>query len=315
MKHDAVTDKLFFFQKLRRYFSVHATNLFQAIASGLFCKVLVAMGLAILTLAPALANFSQERVSSTALVVGSEENSSPFAAELWEAVAKEVGLEYSVRVLPFHQLLQEFKDGKIDVFLHLAISDERRLFADFAVPHATVQSAIFVRDNHPSIHSDKDLAGKSIIVLKPDLEHEYAETKGWSVRLVSVDTAEVGMRLLASGQHDAMLLGRVAGLQTIQRHGLTGIQALSIQATLSQKFAFATGRGRPDLLAQINEGLALTKVNGSYEQLYEKWFGVHETRKLKFVDLLIFIGPTLVFLRLVWDTSTTEGKWRGMLRR
>ena len=58
------------------------------------------------------------------LVVGSEQDFPPFATgmtdetaggftvELWKAVAAEAGLNYNIRVRPFHELLEEFKAGK-----------------------------------------------------------------------------------------------------------------------------------------------------------------------------------------------------------
>ncbi len=54
------------------------------------------------------------------LVVGSEQNFPPFATgmtdstadgftvDFWKAVATEAGLKYTIRVLPFRQVLQEF---------------------------------------------------------------------------------------------------------------------------------------------------------------------------------------------------------------
>lgn len=94
----------------------------------------------------------------TLLIVGSEQNYPPFAlgltdatadgftVELWRAVAAESHLASTIRVLPFHEVLEEFKAGKIDVLINLAQSDERRHFADFTVPHVIVNGAIFVRE-------------------------------------------------------------------------------------------------------------------------------------------------------------------------
>jgi polar amino acid transport system substrate-binding protein len=201
-----------------------------------------------------------------------------FTVDLWKAVATEAGLDYALRVRPFHQLLQEFKEGKIDVLINLAMSDERHRFADFTVPHVTVHGAIFVRKGQSSIQSENDLATKSIIVLNADLAHDYAVSKGLAKQLVLVDTAADGLRLLASGRHDAMLLSKLAGLQTMQGLALSNITALPVKAGFSQKFAFATQHGRPDLLARLNEGLAITKANGVYNALYEQWFGVYEKK-------------------------------------
>ena len=250
-------------------------------------------------------------VPTQTLVVGSEQDYPPFATgmsdataggftvDLWKAVATEAGLNYTLRVRPFHQLLEEFKEGKIDVLINLAISDARRQFADFTVPHVTVNGAIFVRKDQSTIFSEDDLEGSSIIVLNADLAHDYAVSKGWAKQLVVVDTAADGLRLLASGKHDAMLLSKLAGLQTLQALALPNVRALPVKAGFSQKFAFATQYGQADLLAKLNEGLAITKANGVYNGLYEKWFDVYEAREVGLRDILKYLIP-VVILFLIW---------------
>ncbi|HNV59083.1 MAG TPA: PAS domain S-box protein [Rhodoferax sp.] len=259
---------------------------------------------------PVTSNVRPAALQAT-LVVGSEQDFPPFATgmtdasaggftvDLWKAVATEAGLDYALRVRPFHQLLQEFKEGKIDVLINLAMSDERHRFADFTVPHVTVHGAIFVRKGQSSIQSENDLATKSIIVLNADLAHDYAVSKGLAKQLVLVDTAADGLRLLASGRHDAMLLSKLAGLQTMQGLALSNITALPVKAGFSQKFAFATQHGRPDLLARLNEGLAITKANGVYNALYERWFGVYEKKEVGLRDVLVYVIP-VVILFLLW---------------
>lgn len=215
-------------------------------------------------------------------------------------MAAEAGLNYSIRVRPFHELLQEFKAGKIDVLINLAVSDSRRQFADFTVPHVVVNGAIFVRKGERSIGSESDFAGKSIIVLGADLAHDYALSKGWDKQLVLVNTAEEGLRLLASGQHDAMLLSKLTGMQTIQATGLDNIEALNAKAGYSQKFSFAVQKGQADLLGKINEGLALTKSSASYNNIYEKWFGIYEVKEVSLLDLLKYLIPiVLIFISVL----------------
>ena len=240
------------------------------------------------------------------LVVGSEQDFPPFATgmtdetaggftvELWKAVAAEAGLNYNIRVRPFHELLQEFKAGKIDVLINLASSEQRHQFADFTVPHMIVHGAIFVRKGETKISSENDFTGKSIIVLSGDLAHDYAVSKGWGKQLVLVNTAEEGLRMLASGKHDAMLISKLAGMQTIQSAKLNNIDVLEAKAGFSQKFSFAVHKGQAELLDKINEGLAITKTNGAYNSIYEKWFGVYEVKEITLFDFIKYLTPILV---------------------
>jgi len=287
-------------------------------------SLFVVLGLSLAVSAPAQASIapSQSGASAAAaseavqpsshvLVVGSEQDYPPFASgmtddaaggftvDLWKAVAAEAHLKYAIRVRPFHQILQEFKDGKIDILINLAQSDERRKFADFSVPHVVVHGAMFVRKGQSGIKSEADLAGKSIIVLSADLAHDYAVSKGWEKNLVMVDTSADGMRLLASGKHDVMLLSRLVGLQTLNALELTNVEALPVAAGFSQKFAFATHHGQTALLADLNEALAVTKANGVYNTLYEKSFGIYEPKQVSWRDMLGYVLP-VAGIGLAW---------------
>jgi PAS domain S-box-containing protein len=259
------------------------------------------------------------------LIVGSEQDYPPFAVgssdatasgftvELWEAVAKEQGLAYSIRVRPFDELLQGFKSGNIDVLLNLAKSDERRTYADFSATHVSVGGAIFVRKGDARVRAEDDLSGKSIIVIKADLAHDYAVGKGWQAQLVLVDTAEQGLRLLASGQHDAMLISKLAGLQTIRDRKIVGLTALDARVGFSQRFAFAVRKGDVDLLASINEGLALAKASGVFDRLYERWFGPYDDKPIRLRD----VWPIAALLGLVaataWSISLRNRRRRDRL--
>lgn len=287
-----------------------------------------------LSVSPALAADDAEKT----LVVGSEQDYPPFATgtteqtaggftvELWRAVAAESGLNYTLRVGPFHQILQEFKEGKIDVLINLAHSADRDQFADFTVPTVVVNGAIFVRKGESGIHSEADLPGKSIIVLNADLAHDYALSKGWQKQLVPVDNAAEGFRLLASGRHDALLLSKLVGMQTLDQLQIGNIQALSTKAGFSQKFSFAVRAGESGLLSRINEGLALSKSSGRYTELYDKWFGVYEEKNvmaqierkylLPLAALLLGVGGWFLYRRNVKNRQfdAAQRKSRASLR-
>ena len=242
------------------------------------------------------------------LVVGSEQNFPPFSTgmsdstaggftvEYWAEVAAEAGLEYTLRVLPFSELLQKFKQGEIDVLINLAISDERRRYADFSLSHVIVRGAAFVREDNTQLQSEADLSGKSVIVLNADLAHDYAIEKGWGKQLILVETVSEGLELLASGKHDAMLLSKLVGMQTIQLLDLNNIKSLESPVNFTQKFAFAVHKGRPELLAKINEAMSVTKTNNVFDSVYERWFGVfnddsdqEQLKYLFFVSALIIV--------------------------
>lgn len=264
------------------------------------------------------------------LVVGSELDFPPFAlvkgnneadgftVDLWKAVAKEAGLNSVIRVGPFHAILEGFKSGDVDVMINLAQSAQRATFCNFAVPHVTMYGAIFVRRSDSSIKSEADLPGKSIIVLNRDLPHDYAISRGWTNHLILVDDAAAGLQLLASGKHDAMLIGKLVGLNTLREKNIQNVHPVGERLNSQQKFAFALMQNRPgssELLARINEGLALVKANGTYDLLYEKWFGVLEPREFNWKQALKFLIPVLLVALLASGAYVTERRIRLRLNR
>jgi len=244
-----------------------------------------------------------EDVGTRTLIVGSEQDYPPFATgdtpetadgftvELWKVIAHDAGLKYTLRVKPFHQLLKEFKDGKIDVLINLAQSDERRKFADFTASHVTVHGGIFVRNGTRGINSEQDLTGKSVIVVNADIADEYGATQGWGKDAVRVATATEGMLLLASGRHDAMFVNKLLGIQTLAKLKISTISALPVTAGTAEKFSFAVRKGDADLLALLNEGLAVSKSSGTYDALYQKWFSAYEMKEPTLRDMLKYVLP------------------------
>ena len=269
--------------------------------------------------------FASEPTPGRHLIVGSEFDFPPFAlareggtadgftVELWRAVAREAHLDATIKIGRFHEILNQFKNGQIDVLINLAQSDERRRFADFSVPHVRMAGAIFVRQGDTGITSEEDLANKSLIVINADLAHDYAAARGWT-HLTLVDTVADGMNLLAGSRtHDAMLVGRLVGLNTIKELKLANIQSLQISPGFQQHFVFAVRKGDAELLAQLNEALANVRASGQYDAIYAKWFGSLEPRPLTLEMILKYLGPAVVVILLLTIAYLRERKLRKHL--
>ena len=281
---------------------------------GFACRILplgrlvfLSLTLAVVFAAPGTSHGAPERE----LVVGSETYYPPFAlgqaggepdgftVELWKAVANEMGLAYKFRVAPFKEILGDFRAGKIDLLINLAYSRERGEFANFSVPHVVSNGTVFARSGSLRFEREDELKAKSIIVLSADLLHDHAVAAGYRT-LVPVTSIAAGMRLLDEGKHDAMLVSRLAGLQTLKQMNLKSIEPVGAPIRDAvQRFGFAVRAGESDLLAQINEGLAVVRMNGSYQRLYEKWFGVIDPRPVTPIELAKVLAPGALLVLLI----------------
>ncbi|MCF8198497.1 MAG: transporter substrate-binding domain-containing protein [Sulfuritalea sp.] len=254
---------------------------------------------------------STEPAPAHELIVGSEVDYPPFAlgkagsepdgftVELWKAVAREMGLRYQFRVRHFDELLADFHAGRVDVLINLAYSSKRDEFADFSVPHVVSHGTVFARKGSPEFKNESELKTKSVLVLKADLLHDHAVAAGYQHLVPVTDIAE-GMIMLDQGMHDVMLVGRIAGLQTLKQIGLESVEPVGAPIPgVVQRFGIAVRHRDGDLLARINEGLAIVRTNGTYQRLYEKWFGDIDPRPVSSVELAKIIVPIALVIFLM----------------
>jgi len=239
-----------------------------------------------------------------------------FSVDLLKAVAHATGLEVSIHVGPWHEIKQKLIDRQLDVLPLVSYSREREELFDFSAPYLRMHGTIFVREGEKSIRSKQDLKDKEVLVMRGDTAHEYAVKENLSDKLILTDSFEQAMKLLSEGQHDAVVIQQLVGLQLIKKLGISNVvNVSSIQETslkpvgkplsgFEQKFCIAVQDGDGELLALLNEGLAIVIANGTYNELYSKWFGpilprpsVPLTLILKY--LLFTLGPILFLLAMV----------------
>jgi diguanylate cyclase (GGDEF)-like protein len=114
------------------------------------------------------------------------------------------------------------------------------------------------------------------------------------------------MRLLASGKHDCVVTTQVGGRYAIQKLQLQNITT-SGKPILASNVAFAVKKGKTEILNLLNEGLSRLKANGSYEIIYQRWFGesnriqLGEMRQMQRVLLFALAGLAfLIAAALLW---------------
>nr|WP_320191774.1 transporter substrate-binding domain-containing protein [uncultured Desulfobacter sp.] len=242
-----------------------------------------------------------------------------FSVQLLNEVTKAVGLKVRFKVGPWHEIKQALIDGKIDVLPLVSYSKERDTFLDFTAPYLRMHGTIFVRKGENTIHDEADLQNKEVIVMQGDTAHEYAVKNNLTTRLILTPTFEEAMRLLSSGKHDAVMIQQLVGYQILRKLNIDNVvdiesareQSLKPAAEpisgFEQKFCIAVQDGNRELLELLNEGLTITIANGTYEALYDEWFGpILPEPEVSFSDIIKYLVyiliPILVLgaLLMVW---------------
>jgi signal transduction histidine kinase len=241
----------------------------------------LALALALACLAPGA---GAEKAIKTLIVddyypytfVGEDGQPAGFSVELAREVARTMGLSLEIAAAPWNEAQARLEEGSIDFLPMMAYSKERAAAFDFSPPHTIAYDAIFTRWGARRIASMRELAGRSVLVLRNDLAHQYllANPLEPPASITAVDNVAEALRLLASGQGDAALMPKLVGLLLARQLALGNVDAAPpVIEEYSRPFCFAVRKGDAALLERLSQGLALVKATDRYRALYRKWFG------------------------------------------
>jgi PAS domain S-box-containing protein len=226
-----------------------------------------------------------------------------FNVELFKELAKELNLDYELYLEPWTQVRTELERGEIDVITGMMISSERAQLMEFGLPHSVMTQGIFTRKDS-ELSSLEDLRGKEVIVQEGDIMHDYLLKTRLTNHIIATPDQITALQLLEKGQHDAALLGNFQGAYLLKKYNLKNV-VLQSSDIEPQRYAMAVKRGAKELIWTLNMGLYQLKTNGTYDRLYNKWFGVYEEgyqyRKMQpyIIGLIAFIILLVFFLLLL----------------
>lgn len=225
-------------------------------------------------------------------------NPSGYNVELIQAIADVMGLDLHFKLQDWNLSREALKNGSVDMLEGVFVTDIRANEFTFSLPYLTVHHAIFARKDSPAVDSVGALKGNKVIIHRSSLMHDYLIRTGQDKDLLIVDNPADALRRLASGEYDYAVLPLLPGIYLSQSLKLTNIVPVS-SSIMSSPYAFATAPGNNNLIAQLNEGLAIIKQTGRYQEIHEKWLGVGELQEINLKVILRYIMFAVTPLLLI----------------
>jgi signal transduction histidine kinase len=226
-------------------------------------------------------------------------NPAGYNVELTRAIAKVMGMRVEIRLGGWSGMRDALNNGGIDVLQGMSWSEERAREVDFSLPHTIVNHAVFARRDSPPVNTLEELTGKSIAVHRRGIMHDYLLQSGFKGKLVLSDTPADALRMLAAGKTDYAVVAIVPGMYLIRELKLTTLLPV-VRNVATHRYGYAVKKGNDALLSRFNEGLAILKKTGQYQEIRNKWLGVLEPDQLPWRQLLRFgiivVGPLLLLV-------------------
>jgi len=223
---------------------------------------------------------------------------SGYNVELTRAIANVMGMKVQFRLGGWSEMREALQSGRIDVLQGMSYSEERAAEVDFSLPHTIVNHAVFARRDSPNVNALAELEGRTVAVHRGGIMHDYLLRTGFKGRLVLTDTPADALRQLAAARTDYAVVAIVPGMYIIRELKLTNLIPV-VRNVATHRYCYAVDKGNEELLSLFNEGLAILKKTGQYEQIYNRWLGVLEPKPVDLRTIARYAAVVVVPLFLL----------------
>jgi len=222
-------------------------------------------------------------VQAKELIIGCDTNFMPFEfknkdgqyvgfdIDLWDAIAKDLGLKYKLMPMDFNGLIPALQTGNIDAAIAgMTIKSKREEVVDFAFPYYDSGLLLMVKATEKGIGGIEDLSDKVVATKLGTTSADFVKKiKTKDVKLFpNIDGAY--MELQAGGA-DAVIFDKPAILYYIKTEGKDAVKTVG-PLYQGQPYGIAFPQG-----SALREKVTITILKfmegDTYAKIYKKWFG------------------------------------------
>jgi polar amino acid transport system substrate-binding protein len=206
--------------------------------------------------------------------VGPDGKAAGFDIEALDWIAAKAGFTVEHRPMEWDSIVQSLKDKKIDIIASgLSVTPARAEQIAFTEPYWTINQVILVRNDSPITDAEEALkGGHSIGVQRGTSDAAAMEATngndGRNYTLSQYDSYELAVADVINGRIEAAVMNdapaaKAASEQDVKIIGEAGVD--------KEEFAYGVNKENPELLAQLNEGLAALKRDPFFQALKDKY--------------------------------------------
>jgi polar amino acid transport system substrate-binding protein len=196
-----------------------------------------------------------------------------FDMDLMKAIADDLGLKLAVNNTGFDPITSglAMESDQCDIAAaSITITDAREENIDFSDPYFTADQSLLVA-NSSGISDLAGFSGKNLGVQTGTTGELYAqENAPADTNIVSYENPGDIFTALAAGDIEGVLQDIVPNADYALSHD--DVTIVETYPTNEQYGLAVKEQGAEDLLKTVNDELAKLKDNGTYQEIYDKWF-------------------------------------------
>jgi polar amino acid transport system substrate-binding protein len=237
--------------------------------------------------APAVVASAAAPAPSKVYVVGTDAAYAPFESQnekgeivgfdidIVNAVAKKAGIEVKFVNTPWEGIFNTLQQGDRDFLVSsITITEERKQTMDFSHPYFDAQQLIAVKQNSKIAKFD-DLKKLKVGVQTGTTGDEVVtKLQGKnSANIKRFESTPLALKELESGGVDAVVADNGVVINYVTNNTGSKFKTVNDKAFAPEQYGLPVKKGNTDLLGKLNKGLADIKADGTYDQIYAKYFG------------------------------------------
>jgi arginine/ornithine transport system substrate-binding protein len=196
-----------------------------------------------------------------------------FEVELGNKVCEYLSLTCEWKVTPWDTIIPDLNAGKFDVIMSsMSINGDRKKDVDFSKPYYSTPSVFFARKGEQiGGNSNRQLAGKTVVVQRGTLQHDYMlEKYDDNVRILALDDWTAVSAAFRAAEADVVFTDypQWEGEFFLERV----YEILGDTVNLGDGVGLAFRKDDDDLRGAMNEALDELKSNGEYQRIRRKYF-------------------------------------------
>jgi len=197
-----------------------------------------------------------------------------FEIDLAKALATNMGVKLKLVEIPFSQLMDALKAGKIDAIMSgMTITPERNLSALFAGPYTISGKSILTKSSKVAALNDTGASGKKykIVCLKGSTSEEFVKTVMSKQELIAVSNYDDGVNMVINDQADAMVADKPICVLSILRY--PGKDLVTTEQPLTiEPIGMALPPGDFQFLNLVTNYISTLQISLTLQGLEQKWF-------------------------------------------
>lgn len=226
-------------------------------------------------------DFQSELITEGTLTVGSDIPYAPFEfgkapdytgfdIDLVNEIAGKLDLDVKIEDTAFDTIFTDVAQGKFDMVASAAtITPEREQAVNFSDPYFESEQALLVPPGS-DITSVEDLSGATVAAQDGTTGEAYANDETDAGQVRGFPTGAAAIAAVVNGQAEAAIIDAPVAEDAASK-GQGGFE-IATNIPTGEYYGFAFAKDTPELLSAVNGALSDLIEDGTYEELFKKYF-------------------------------------------